>query len=89
MTDWNAINAFMGAVVPWPGDQDPGYVNLQNSYVDRRAPGGKRNGKYPVGPGLPYRDISAFLSQVARLEQLEHQQGRLVLHLASKADCSQ
>ena len=63
MADWNAINAFIGAVIAWPGASDPGYANLQYSYHDKRSPDGKRNGKWPVSAGMPYRDISQMLSR--------------------------
>jgi P4 family phage/plasmid primase-like protien len=62
MTDWNAINAFIGAVIAWPGPQDPGFANLQYSYHDSRQPDGKIKGKYPVSPGKPFRDLSSMVS---------------------------
>lgn len=65
MTDWNAIGAFIGSVIAWPGSDEPGWANLQWSYVDKRTPGGKRNGKYPVGNGLPYRDPSLMINRAA------------------------
>lgn len=66
MTDWNAVSAFMAAVVPWPGSpEEPGYVNLQNSYVDRATTDGKKNGKYPISAGKPFRDVGALVSRAA------------------------
>jgi hypothetical protein len=66
MTDWNAVAAFMSAVVPWPSSpQDPGYINLQNSYVDRKSPDGKRKGKWPVSSGKPFRDVGNLISRAA------------------------
>ena len=67
-TDWNAVAAFMGAVVPWPGSpKDPGWINLVNGYVSRKVPGGRlKNGKYPIGHGSPYKDLDSFVAAVAR-----------------------
>jgi hypothetical protein len=63
MTDWNAVSAFMGAVIAWPGTpQDPGFVNLQYSYVDKKTSDGKRGGKYPVSPGKPFKDLTKLVS---------------------------
>src|SRR5229473_1624467 len=66
MTDWNAVSAFMASVVPWPGtQQDPGYINLQNSYVDRKSPDGKRGGKWPVSSGKPFQTVGDLISRAA------------------------
>jgi hypothetical protein len=66
-TDWNAVTAFMGAVVPWPASaSDPGWINLVNGYVSRKVPGGRVNGKYPIGHGSPYKDLGRFVADVAR-----------------------
>lgn len=66
MTDWNAVSAFMATVVPWPGSpNEPGYVNLQTSYVDRKTADGKKNGKYPVAAGKPFRDVGQLVSRAA------------------------
>ena len=62
MTDWNAVQAFIGAVIAWPGPQDPGFANLQYSYHDSRQPDGKIKGNYPVSPGKPFRDLSSMVS---------------------------
>ena len=63
MADWNAIRAFISSVIAWPDSDEPGFANLQYSYVDKHSPGGKRAGKYPVSPGLPYRDPDQMLSR--------------------------
>jgi len=60
----------MATVVPWPGSlQDPGYINLQNSYVDRKTPDGKvpsgKSRKYPVSDGKPFRDVGQLVSRAA------------------------
>ena len=66
-TDWNAVTAFMGAVVPWPASaSDPGWINLVNGYVSRKVPGGRLNGKYPIGHGSPYKDLGKFVADVGR-----------------------
>jgi hypothetical protein len=67
ITDWNAISAFMGAVVPWPGSQqDPGWIVLPNAYVSAKHVGGRdpKTGKYPVGPGKHFKEVSALCSYV-------------------------
>lgn len=61
MTDWNKVGAFIGVVIAWPGE-DPGYVNLQYSFVDKTTKDGRRGGKFPVSPGKPFRDPSKLLS---------------------------
>ena len=67
LTDWSAVSAFMGAVVPWPVTvNDPGWINLVNGYVSLKVPGGRLNGKYPIGHGSPYKDLSRFVADVAR-----------------------
>src|ERR1700733_14737117 len=62
MTDWNAINAFIGAVIAWPGTEEPGFAVLQYSYHDNRSPDGKYKGKFPVSPGKPFRDPAQLCS---------------------------
>jgi hypothetical protein len=50
MTDWNAISAFMRAVVPWPGsEQDPGYINVHY-----------RSQKFKGVSGFPTRTSDQF-----------------------------
>jgi hypothetical protein len=57
MTDWNAVSAFMDAVVPWPGEQDPGFVNLHHNVVV--------NGKLYKGGGRPFRYLDKFVERAA------------------------
>jgi hypothetical protein len=72
MTDWNAVTAFMREVVAWPTSSgDVGHIQLINCYVSKkhpkthgRLPG--PNGKYPMGDGTPYYDVSQFVAAVAR-----------------------
>jgi hypothetical protein len=71
MTDWNAISAFMGAVVAWPGPSDPGYINLQYSYKDKTTPDGKRAGKYPVSPGKPFTELDKLLSHAGWINTID------------------
>jgi hypothetical protein len=62
MTDWNAVAAFMGQVVAWPGSQqDPGFVNLHYSMTNLKIPGG------PLikGMGWPMRDLAAFVNKAS------------------------
>ena len=61
-TDWNAVSAFLAAVVPWPrSERDPGYVNLHYSFPDRADP------KIMIKKGGdPTKDIASFMSSVAR-----------------------
>jgi hypothetical protein len=53
ITDWNAVQAFMAAVVPWPASpNDAGWVNLHYSFIGR-------DGKYvdkPLG-GACFKEI--------------------------------
>ena len=61
-TDWNAVAAFMSAVVPWPDPDQPGsgYVNLHYSMVD------KNNPKNLIkGMGRPFTDLHTFISRGA------------------------
>lgn len=49
----------MAHVVPWPGSpQDPGYVNLHYSSVDRKDPT-----KLYKGGGWPFRNVADFVSR--------------------------
>ena len=60
VTDWNAISTFLAAVVPWPSSvQDPGYVNLHYSAVDRKNP----TGPLRKGGGWPFQMLSDFISR--------------------------
>jgi len=56
-TDWNAIERFMRAVVPWPAsDQDAGYVGLWRNNKNTTP-----NAKRPLWwNGKPYKNIDAF-----------------------------
>ena len=67
MTDWNAVSAFMASVVPWPASQqDAGWVVMPNGYVSSKHPGGRlRSGKYPIGPGKPFKEVEKFVSYAA------------------------
>jgi AAA domain len=66
ITDWNAASAFMGAVVPWPASQqDAGWIVMPNGYVGKNAGGRLPTGKYPIGPGKPFKDVDTFVSHVA------------------------
>ena len=61
ITDWNAIQAFMAHAVPWPGTvQDPGYVNLHYSSVDRKNPT-----KLYKGGGWPFRSVEALIDRAS------------------------
>jgi hypothetical protein len=67
ITDWNAVSAFMDAVVPWPGTpQEPGWITLPNGYANTKIPGGRdpKTGKYQVGPGKPFKAVDALVSYV-------------------------
>lgn len=66
ITDWNAVSAFMGAVVPWPASPtDAGWVVVPNGYVGK-TPDGRdpRTKKYPVGGGKPFKTVGTFVSYV-------------------------
>jgi hypothetical protein len=58
-TNWNAVTAFMGAVMPWPGEQDPGFVNLHHNVVV--------NGKLYKGGGWPMRTVDRFVARAAAM----------------------
>ena len=66
LTDWNAVSAFMNAVVPWPGAADPGYVNLHYSTVNPKPTPGRELIK---GSGWPFRALDAFVQRAAWIEQ--------------------
>jgi P4 family phage/plasmid primase-like protien len=59
-TNWNEVQAFIGTVVPWPGEQDPGFVNLHFSNLDRADPT-----KLHKGGGWPFRAVDGFVSKAA------------------------
>src|SRR5882757_6829613 len=66
-TNWNAVSAFMGSVVPWPGSpQGPGWIAVPNGYVAKQFPGGRdpKTGKYPIGDGKPFKSVDALVSYV-------------------------
>src|SRR5258708_12245007 len=65
-TDWNAVSAFMGAVVPWPWvPEHGGWVVMPKGDVSRKHPGGRLpTGKYPIGPGKAFKDIDKFVNQI-------------------------
>lgn len=61
MSDWNAIQAFMAHVVPWPQTPaDPGFVNLHFSSVDRKDPT-----KLYKGGGWPFRSVESFIGRAS------------------------
>lgn len=61
VTDWNAVSAFMAHVVSWPASpQDPGYVNLHCSSVDRNDPK-----KFYKGGGWPFRSVADFIGRAS------------------------
>src|SRR4051812_1160826 len=61
MSDWNAIQAFMVHVVPWPQTQsDPGYVNLHYSSLDRKDPT-----KLYKGSGWPFRSVETLIGRAS------------------------
>jgi hypothetical protein len=67
-TDWAAVASFMEAVVPWPASQQhAGWVVLPNGYADTKFPGGRdpKTGKYPVGPGKPFKTVDGVISYVS------------------------
>jgi hypothetical protein len=56
--DFNVVERFMRAVLPWPGtEQDPGYVNLHYDFVPTP-------GKPPlrIVPGYAFKDVAKFNS---------------------------
>ena len=56
--DWNAVSAFMAAVVPWPGlPKDAGYVNLHYSSTDSKT------GALRKGSGWPFKSLDKFISK--------------------------
>jgi hypothetical protein len=61
MPDWNAIQAFMANVVPWPSSpQDDGWVNLHFSFPDTKNP------KLLVKKGgWPIKTIDSFISRTS------------------------
>lgn len=63
MTDWNAVSAFMANVVAWPGEKDPGYVNLHYSMLNAQP--GPKQGTMLKGMGWPFRDITPFVERAA------------------------
>jgi hypothetical protein len=65
MTDWNAVSAFMAAVVAWPASpQDAGFVNLHYSMPNPRPTPGKPLIK---GMGWPFTKVDEFVSRAAWL----------------------
>jgi len=64
-TDWNAASTFMEAVVQWPTQADPGYVNLHYSMVNPKPTPGRELLK---GMGWPYHDLGKFIERAAWLE---------------------
>jgi hypothetical protein len=71
-TDWNAVQDFMNAVVPWPASpSNTGWINLHWSYPDKNSkatppPNVLRGGK-------PYKEIADFIKDVAwRLQHPEN-----------------
>ena len=64
MTDWNAVSAFMAAVVPWPSSpQDDGWVVMPNGYPDKKTTTGRLpTGKYPIGNGRAFKTVDEFVN---------------------------
>lgn len=68
ITDWNAVSAFMTNVVAWPGQSDPGYVNLHYSMPNLREP---QKGLLK-GMGWPFRDSDEFVKRAAWMSSTNH-----------------
>ncbi len=64
MPNWNDIQHFMEAVVPWPGPENPGYVNLHYSLKP------KDGGKPLTGMGWPFQKPEDFLSRAAWINNM-------------------
>lgn len=63
MADWNAVTAFMAAVVPWPvSPQDTGYVNLHYSMLNPKPTAAKPLIK---GMGWPFRKTDELVSRAS------------------------
>ena len=60
-SDTPTVAEFMSAAVPWPVDDELGYVNLQYSMVNRKNP----SGKLIVGAGKPFREVDKLVSYAA------------------------
>lgn len=56
--NWNDIQHFMDRVVPWPGVETPGFVNLHYSML-------ASDGKLITGAGWPYIKIESLLERAA------------------------
>ena len=67
-TDRNAISAFMRAVVPWPGENDPGFVNLHFDFM----PNPKYAGKKSNVSGYAFKTVDGFCKMTKYL--LDHQE---------------
>ena len=70
-TNWNAVSAFMGAVVPWPASpQDDGWVNLHWSFPDKTSTAVPKTNV--LRGGKPYKAIADFIKDLAwRLQRPE------------------
>jgi AAA domain len=70
-TNWNDIQAFMAAVVPWPvSSNDAGWVNLHWSFPDKNSTAVPKTNV--LKGGKPYKDIADFIKDVAwRLQRPE------------------
>ena len=60
-SDTPTVAEFMSAAVPWPVDDELGYVNLQYSMANRKNP----SGKLIVGAGKPFREVDKLVSYAA------------------------
>jgi hypothetical protein len=71
ITDWNAVQAFMAAVVPWPASpNDAGWINLHWSFPDKNSTAVPKTNV--LKGGKPYKDIADFIKDVAwRLQRPE------------------
>jgi hypothetical protein len=70
-TDWNAVSAFMAAVVPWPAfATDAGWINLHWSFPDKNSTAVPKTNV--LKGGKPYKDIADFIKDVKwRLQRPE------------------
>jgi hypothetical protein len=62
IADWSAVSAFMASVVAWPGDKDPGYVNLHYSMLNPKPTADKPLIK---GMGWPFRTVTELVSRAS------------------------
>jgi hypothetical protein len=63
ITDRN--RSFLEAVLPWPGAQDPGYINLHSH---SKNPDPNKNGGKDFVVGWPHQNINDFLNRAKWVE---------------------